>query len=68
MNTASSGGLLWMVGYASVGKYCRCLQCSCMLMEMSRPEAMVIRTLSAFSLSCPITISKGTPVTVAKSL
>ena len=57
-----------MVGYASVGKYCRCLQCSCMLMEMSRPEAMVIRTLSAFSLSCPITISKGTPVTVAKSL
>ena len=68
MNTASSGGLLQMVGYTTVGRYCRCLQCSCMLMAESRPEAMLIQTSSALSLLCPIPVLKGTPVAVVKSL
>ena len=56
-----------MAVYTSVRRYCMCRQYSCMLVEKSRPDAMVLRTVSAWPLSRPMTISNGTPVTAVTS-
>ena len=56
-----------MAVYTSVGRYCRLWQYSCMLVEKSRPEAMVFRTVSALPLSRQIPIANGTPVIAVTS-